>query len=117
MIFRKDKAGTTIDSLLGPGTRIQGDLLFGGGLHLDGEVTGSVKPQGEGATRLVIGETGVIDGSCEAQVVELFGTVKGDIRGSQRVMLGPKARVEGNLQYGTIEMAAGASIKGKLLKI
>jgi|SRR5688572_6137300 cytoskeletal protein CcmA (bactofilin family) len=117
-MFRKDKApGAAIDSLLGAQTRIQGDLVFGGGLHLDGSVTGSVKPLPEGVTRLVIGETGVIEGSCEAGVVELHGTVKGDITGRQRVVLGPRAQVEGNLYYGAIEMAAGATIKGKLLKL
>ena len=117
-MFRKDKpANAAIESLLAASTRIQGDLLFGGGLHLDGAVAGSVKAEGEGATRLVIGERGVVEGSCEAQFVELHGTVKGDITARQRVVLGPNARVEGNLHYGTIEMAAGATIKGKLLKI
>jgi cytoskeletal protein CcmA (bactofilin family) len=119
-MFGKGKgkvASAAIDSLLGASTRIQGDLLFGGGLHLDGSVTGSVKPVAEGATRLVIGETGVVEGSCEAEVVELHGTVKGDIRASRRVVLGPRAKVEGNLHYGAIEMAAGATIKGKLLKL
>jgi cytoskeletal protein CcmA (bactofilin family) len=117
-MFGKGKSGAAaIDSLLGASTRIQGDLLFGGGLHLDGSVTGSVKPVGEGPTRLVIGETGIVEGSCEAQVVELHGTVKGDIRASQRVVMGARAKVEGNLHYGTIEMAAGATIKGKLLKV
>lgn len=117
-MFRKgNKAGAAIDSLLGANTRILGDLRFTGGLHLDGSVTGSVKPEGEGNTRLVVGESGVIEGSCEAQVVELHGTVKGDITASQRVVLGPGARVEGNLNYGAIEMAAGATIKGKLVRV
>lgn len=115
-MFRKDSSAA-IDSLLGASTRIQGDLVFAGGLHLDGAVTGNVKPEGAGASRLVIGETGVIEGSCEAQVVELHGTVKGDITGRVRVVLGPRARVEGNLHYGAVEMAAGAAIKGKMVKI
>ncbi len=114
-MFRRDSSA--IESLLGATTRIQGDLVFGGGLHLDGAVTGNVKPEGEGNSRLVIGETGVIEGSCEAHVVELHGTVKGDITGRVRVVLGPKARVEGNLIYGAVEMAAGAAIKGKMVKL
>lgn len=115
-MFRKDSAAA-IDSLLGASTRIQGDLVFAGGLHLDGSVTGNVRPEGEGASRLVIGANGVVEGSCEAQVVELHGTVKGDITGRHRVVLGPNARVEGNLSYGAIEMAAGAAIKGKMVKL
>jgi cytoskeletal protein CcmA (bactofilin family) len=115
-MFRKD-ASAAIDSLLGASTRIQGDLVFGGGLHLDGAVAGNVRPEGEASTRLVIGETGTIEGSCEAHVVELHGTVKGDITARVRVLLGPRARVEGNLHYGAIEMAAGAAIKGKMVKL
>lgn len=117
-MFRRDNhGGAAIESLLGPQTRIQGDLQFSGGLHLDGAVTGNVKSGGEAASRLVIGEHGVVEGSCEAQVIELHGTVKGDITGRQRVVLGPNARVEGNLSYGAIEMAAGAAIKGKMVKL
>jgi cytoskeletal protein CcmA (bactofilin family) len=115
-MFRRDRS-SSIESLLGASTRINGDVLFAGGLHLDGSVTGNVKPEGEGESRLVIGENGVIEGSCEASVVELHGTVKGDITGRVRVVLGPRARVEGNLHYGAVEMAAGAAIKGKMVKL
>ncbi len=52
-----------------------------------------------------------------ADIVELRGTVRGDIHASGRVALGPGARVEGDLHYGAIEMAAGAHIKGKLVRL
>lgn len=117
-MFRKGKPDSAaIDSLLSARTRIQGDVVFGGGLHLDGSVTGSVRHTGDGASRLVVGESGVIEGSCEALVVELHGKVQGDILARERVVLGPRAQVEGNLSYGTLEMAAGAVIKGKLIKL
>ena len=117
MFKREDKAGARIDSLLNNSTRIQGDILFSGGLHLDGNVTGSVRADGQSPSRLIISESAVVEGSVEAQTVELHGTVRGDIVGSQRVTLGAKACVEGNLQYGAIEMAAGARINGKLVKL
>ena len=117
-MFRRDpKADSPIDSLLGAQTRIQGDVLFSGGLHLDGTVTGSVRAQGEAPSRLVVSESAVIEGSVDAQVVELHGKVRGDISARQRIVLGSAARVEGNLTYGAIEMAAGAHIKGKLVKL
>ncbi len=117
MFKRKRNANPGIDSLFGASTGIQGDVLFSGGLHLDGTVTGSVKATGTGISRLVVGESAVIEGSVEAPVVELHGLVRGDIVASRRVVLGPKARVEGNVNYGALEVAAGASIKGKLLKL
>jgi cytoskeletal protein CcmA (bactofilin family) len=117
MFGRKRNAIPNIDSLFGTSTRIQGDVLFSGGLHLDGSVTGSVKATGDGVSRLVVGEAAVIEGSVEAPVVELHGLVRGDIVASGRVTLGPKGKVEGNVQYGALEVAAGASIKGKLVKL
>jgi len=117
MFKRKSNPTPDIDSLFGATTRIQGDVLFSGGLHLDGAVAGSVKASGEGVARLVIGESAVIEGSVEAPIVELYGVVRGDIVAPGRVVLGPKGRVEGNVQYGALEVAAGASIKGKLIKL
>ena len=117
MFNRKRNATPHIDSLFGASTRIVGDVLFSGGLHLDGSVTGSVKATGAGVSRLVVGESAVIEGSVQAPVVELHGLVRGDIIASGRVVLGPKGRVEGNVQYGALEVAAGASIKGKLVKL
>jgi cytoskeletal protein CcmA (bactofilin family) len=117
MFNRKRNGSPGIDSLLSANTAIQGDVLFSGGLHLDGSVTGSVKATGTGVSRLVLGESAVIEGSVVAPVVELHGLVRGDIVASQRVVLGVKARVEGNVQYAALEVAAGASIKGKLVKL
>jgi len=117
-MFRKSKSGTAaIDSLLGAGTRIQGDLQFVGGLHLEGAVAGSVKAHGDGVSRLIVGEAAVVEGSCEAHVVELHGNVKGDVLARERVVMGQSASLESKLHYGTLEMAAGATIKGKLLKL
>jgi cytoskeletal protein CcmA (bactofilin family) len=116
--FRRDRqTPASIDSLLGTATRIQGDLLFTGGLHLEGAVTGNVRASGDGPSRLVVGEAAVVEGSVEARVIELHGVVRGDIQALERIALGPKARVEGNLSYGALEVAAGALISGKLVKL
>lgn len=118
MKFRRDnQAPAAIDSLLGTTTRIQGDLLFTGGLHLEGAVTGNVRASGEGPSRLVVGEAAVVEGSVEAGVIELHGVVRGDIQALERIALGPRARIEGNLSYGALEVAAGALISGKLTKL
>jgi cytoskeletal protein CcmA (bactofilin family) len=117
MFKRDNKLDAAIDTLISVHTRIQGDVQFSGGLHLEGVVAGSVKAAAGGPSRLVVSESAVIDGSVEVQVVELLGTVRGNIHASGRVALGAKARIEGNLHYGSIEMAAGAHINGKLVKL
>ncbi len=51
MFRRKPNATPDIESLFSASTRIQGDVLFSGGLHLDGAVTGSVRSTGRGVSR------------------------------------------------------------------
>lgn len=118
MFGRKTQApGLAIDTLVSAATRIRGDVVFSGGLHLAGQVAGSVKAESGAASRLVVSRGAVVEGAVAADVVEVEGTVRGDITASGRVVLGPAAAVEGDLHYGTLEMAAGARINGKLVRL
>lgn len=118
MIFKREpREDLPVETLISARTRIQGDVQFSGGLHLDGTVTGSVRAVPGTPSRLVQSQGAVVEGSVEAQVVELHGTVRGDILAPRRATLGPTAQIEGNVQYGDIEMAAGARINGKMLKL
>jgi len=115
MFNRSDKTTARIDTLIGRSARIQGDVEFSGGLHIDGEVTGNVRVVPGGTASVSVSEHGVIEGSLEAPHVVLNGTVNGDILAAERVVLGAKARVRGNVSYGVIEMALGAEITGRLI--
>jgi cytoskeletal protein CcmA (bactofilin family) len=110
-----DPVRSSIDTLIGRTTSINGDVTFSGGFHLDGQVTGNVRAEPGATSVLSVSEHGCIEGSVDAPHVVLNGTVKGDIRARERVELGSKARVNGNVHYGVIEMAMGASINGKLI--
>jgi cytoskeletal protein CcmA (bactofilin family) len=113
-MFKQSK-NANIDTLVGPKTRIDGDVEFNGGLHLDGHINGNVKGDANPATLLSVSESGCIEGSVVAPNVVLNGIVKGDIDASERVELGAKARVLGNVYYTLIETAVGAQINGKLI--
>jgi cytoskeletal protein CcmA (bactofilin family) len=104
-----------IDTLIGAGTRINGDVEFSGGLHLDGYINGNVRGEPNAEATLSVSEQGGIEGSVSASNVILNGIVKGDIDATLRVELGEKARVLGNVQYSAIETAVGAQINGKLI--
>jgi len=104
-----------IDTLIGAGTRIIGDVQFSGGLHVDGFVKGNVDASGESGSLLSISDGGVVEGSVAVPNVILSGKVVGDILAHDRLELGATARVTGNVYYGLIEMAIGAEINGKLI--
>jgi cytoskeletal protein CcmA (bactofilin family) len=115
MFKRKPSNNATVDTLIGGKTRINGDVEFSGGLHLDGHINGNVAGDAGAATFLSVSEHGCIEGSVIAPSVILNGIVKGDIEAGDRIELGSKARVLGNVHYSIIETAVGAQINGKLI--
>jgi cytoskeletal protein CcmA (bactofilin family) len=116
-MFSRDSRPARIDTLIGKGARVQGDVEFLGGMHLDGAIAGNVRSDAAADSTLSVSESGSIEGNVEVPNVLLQGAVKGDIRARERVVLGATARVEGNVYYGVIEMTVGAQITGKLLRL
>jgi cytoskeletal protein CcmA (bactofilin family) len=116
-MFSRDSKQARIDTLIGKGSRVHGDLEFEGGLHLDGTIAGNVRAQPSEGSSLSISETGSIEGNVEAGSIMLNGTVKGDIVARERVVFGATACVQGNVYYGVIEMTLGAQIMGKLTRL
>ena len=115
MFGRKQRKHSVIDTLVGPNSRVNGDLHFEGGCHIDGTVKGSVSSDPESNSAVSISEEGGIEGGVNVSYVVLNGIVRGDVYANQRVELGPTARVIGNVYYNLIEMAIGAEINGKLV--
>lgn len=115
MFERKSSKRPSIDTLIGVGTRIQGDVEFSGGLHLDGHINGDVTGKPGSEANLWVSESGRIEGSVAVSSIVLNGIVNGDIDAAGRVELGEKARVLGNVRYSLVETAVGAQISGKLI--
>jgi cytoskeletal protein CcmA (bactofilin family) len=115
-MFNRSKPKThRIDTLIGAGTRIIGDVQFTGGFHVDGLIKGNVDAPPESGATLSVSDSGVVEGSVAAPNVVLNGVVKGDILAHERVELGATAKVTGNVYYALIEMEMGAEINGKLI--
>jgi len=114
-MFGMKKRGGSINTLVGEGTRIKGDLRFEGGCHIDGVVDGSVIADRDPDAFLSLSEQGLVDGSVRVPRVSLSGKVQGDVYASELLQLGATAKINGNLHYEMLEMAAGAEINGKLI--
>ncbi len=103
-----------IKSLIAQGTRIQGDLQFGEGLRIDGEVSGNIRATEGEASILIVSEVASVNGSIEADHVIINGHVKGPVMARELLELQPKAHIEGDVSYRSIEMHQGARISGQL---
>ena len=115
MFGRKQQSSSVVDTLVGSKSKVNGDLNFSGGCHIDGTVKGNVNADPDTNSALSISEGGSVEGGVSVPYVVLNGIVRGDVVVSQRVELGPTARVIGNVYYNLIEMAIGAEINGKLV--
>jgi len=113
----KKKPGRTaqIDSLIGQNTEIRGDIVFVGGLHVDGSVKGSVIAEEGEESLLTLSERGTIEGEVKVPNIVVNGRVVGDVHASGHVELAAQARVDGNVYYNLIEMAMGAEVNGNLV--
>ncbi|MBC8209538.1 MAG: polymer-forming cytoskeletal protein [Gammaproteobacteria bacterium] len=116
MFGKKKKFNSArIDTLIGQGTVINGDLVFSGGLHVDGKIIGNVMAEEGSKAMLILSEFGHIEGDVKVPNMVLNGEIIGDVFGSIRVELAPKSRINGSVYYNLIEMAIGAEVNGGLI--
>lgn len=118
-MFGNSKSGSkqtiaAISTLIADGTRICGDVHFGGGLHLEGVIEGTVSAEGADSV-LTVSDKGRICGEVRVANAVINGAVKGDVHVAERLELAGNARIEGNVHYKVLEMAAGAQINGQML--
>ena len=112
---KKPKQTAHIDSLNGQNTEIHGDVVFTGGLHVDGIIKGGVMAEQGNDSVLTLSERGTIEGEVKVPNVVINGTIVGDVHASGHVELAAQAKVHGNVYYSLIEMAMGAEVNGNLV--
>ncbi len=115
MIGRKRRRPVAIQTLIGEGTRVEGDLCFTGGARIDGVVNGGVTAGRDRNAFLSVSEKGCVEGNIRVPHLALSGTVRGDVFVGDKAEFSPTAKVTGNVHYQLIEIAAGAEITGKLI--
>ncbi|MFA9459618.1 bactofilin family protein [Thiohalorhabdus sp. Cl-TMA] len=114
MIHKKRKVNTggTLETMIGAGTSVKGDVTFEGGLRVDGTLEGTITaPDGSGS-RLVISDQAEIRGEVQVPNVVINGRVIGNVHASERLELHAQSSVEGDLYYEVIQMEEGAGITG-----
>jgi cytoskeletal protein CcmA (bactofilin family) len=92
-------------------------LVFSGGLHVNGTIVGAVSCLEKANAILTVSVKGSIKGNVNVPRVILDGVVTGDVFASEHIELAANARVHGDVHYRLIEMAMGAEVNGKLVRI
>ena len=111
------KPQNRIDSLIGVGTRIEGNVTFAGGLRVDGEIKGDVRAAEGEACTLVVSEKARIEGEIRVAHLVVNGTIVGPVHAADFLELQPRSRVTGDVHYSSLEMHLGAVVDGRLVHL
>ncbi|MBP5251347.1 MAG: polymer-forming cytoskeletal protein [Treponema sp.] len=84
----------SINSLIGAGSAIKGDIKINGFTRIDGDLDGNIETPG----KVIIGEKARIRGNITARAVTVGGIIKGNIVAPEHVHLLSSSAVIGNIQ-------------------
>jgi cytoskeletal protein CcmA (bactofilin family) len=97
-----------INSMIGEGTRLRGDLDLAGLLRVDGDFAGTIRTKG----KVLIGRSGRADCTIYAGTVVVGGVVRGNIFASERVVVLSTGMVIGNINAPRLTVEEGVVLNG-----
>src|ERR1044071_2184316 len=89
----KNAATASSINLIGAGTTIEGDIRSNGDIRIDGTVFGNVHSK----AKVVIGNTGVVEGDINCQNADISGSVKGKTNISELLFLKASSKINGDI--------------------
>jgi cytoskeletal protein CcmA (bactofilin family) len=98
------------ESILAAGLTIEGKIEGNGNIRVAGRFKGNVNVKGE----LTIEPGAAIDGEVKADTIFVGGEVKGQIAANSRVELKESGTLIGDLKAGSLTVAAGSKMRGKV---
>lgn len=91
------------------GTTLQGEVRTDGNLRIDGKVKGTIEAKG----KVIIGQTGTVEGEVQCQTSEIEGTLEGKITCSDILSLKATAKLNGDILTKKLAIEPGAAFSGK----
>jgi cytoskeletal protein CcmA (bactofilin family) len=110
-MFKKKPKPSTVLTLVGRGSTIQGDLNHDGNLRIEGSVLGSISVTGD----IEVSACGSVEGTeIQARNAIVHGNVKAGIVVQEKLTLSSKACIQGNVIAKALDMSAGATFHGSI---
>ncbi|MDR3123491.1 MAG: polymer-forming cytoskeletal protein [Treponema sp.] len=100
----------SINSILGPGSSVNGDIESAGFIRIDGSIRGNLSAKG----RVVVGEKARMRGNISGTTVTVGGVVCGNILAGDRISILDTALVLGDIITRRIQADEGCLIHGKV---
>ena len=103
-------ADFSINTILGPGASINGDIESGGFTRVDGSIRGNLGAKG----RVVVGARARMKGNIRGTAVPIGGVVCGNILASERIIILNTGLVLGDIITRRIQADNGCLLHGRI---
>lgn len=100
--------GSTAETIIAQGVRLEGDFVSEGDVTIEGEVSGTVRT----AANLVIGDQAKLRADVSARSATISGELRGNLFVSDRLDLKETAKIVGDVSANVLSVGAGAQING-----
>ena len=98
-----------IETIVGRGSHVTGDMNINGSAHINGTVDGSVDATGF----VTVSETGIVKGGIKGEYAIIGGIVGGNVEVKGKVALGKKGRLKGDVVATRLIIEDGAVFQGR----
>lgn len=103
----------SINTIIGKGSAISGNMKVNGFIRVDGDIDGSLETDGN----VIVGENARIRGDLTAKSVIFGGIIKGNIKSSESVKILAEAAVIGDVISRKVQVDGSAIIHGHCISI
>jgi len=96
-------------NLIGNGTTIEGNISSNGDIRIDGNLKGNLLTKG----KLILGDTGKINGEVHCRNFEIEGSLEGKIFVNELLSLRARSKILGDITTSKLAIEPGAIFTGK----
>ena len=107
---KKSGISGIIETVIGQGAHLKGEIDTKGSIRVDGALDGNVVADQE----ILIGESAKVKGNVRGCRVIVAGEVNGDVSAKESVEIKKMGKVFGDISGNTLTVNEGASYKGKV---
>jgi cytoskeletal protein CcmA (bactofilin family) len=100
----------SINTIIGPGTSVSGDIESGGFTRIDGNIRGDLNARG----RVVIGEKARMKSNVSGTLVTIGGVVFGNVLASERLIILGTGLIMGDVITRRIQADEGCLVHGRV---
>ncbi len=104
---------TSVETMIAPGVRVDGEVASQGNITVEGEVHGSIKTD----QHLRVGKEAKISANIKAQTAFISGQVQGNLKIKDKLEITETAIIVGDVETKTIVIAEGGIIHGKIIML